>query len=348
MRKEVIKSKKLRYNFGFPFDMALKDLDEKLKEIYGFPLLNFAYVIADVLAEDTIFIKTIGGRSYKSMKSEIERLQHIKSDLIKNLERHFTKYLPSIYDQKFKNLNSKNKEAFFLVGFKLKPFFDTLNRFIRPLEKRMKVLENIPLSFFRLPDRTKTPTTFSYANQISFLWSLKISSLHKEEPIHQIKSRRDLFNVAFPEKLKIHWTKIIDLINWFNQKLKKATYKKKLYFHRKEDEITGHPKVLKNQFEAIRGQYITLILIESFYKYFPSTSNAFWLDETIDIYSSPKGKPIIAIKFYKNKIKTIFKDMDKLSVRETSFEKGKPISVFRDYVYEEEQPDRKNLLLEIS
>ena len=326
------------------FDEDQEKLSRLLKKRYGYPLLNFANVIADVLADDTIFTKTIGGRGYKSIKTELDSLKQIKMNLFKSLEKHFSLYMPKIYDKEFQRLNDDLKEQFFSIGFKLKPFLDELAVFINPLERLIGPYKNKP-ELISWPDKTKSSRAFSCVNQISFIWAqIMFSGCLRKTPdsIPNIKE----FVTKYPLKFQIHWGKISNLLLWFHEHLRNASYFKKLFFGNKA-EFTGNLAILKNQYENIKKKYIWLLMISRLYSYFPPTKIPLIPEGKWDFSSEPKGKPIISVVFYNKKIEKIIKDNEKLLVKEISFIKGKPYSIIREYVQADKKEDKNKLLLRI-
>lgn len=306
------------------------ELNEKLIEKYGFPLLNFASVISDVIAEHSIFRKTINGKRVSDIKREIEELSKIKQGVIDKLKAYFFKYYPPDFYKSLIKINPEQRKIFFISEFKLMPFFDSINKLIKSLKALENALKFKPDSTMVLwPDFKGEKRSFSFANQISFFWVSVIR-----------------------DKNGIHWQSILDLISWFLENLEDSTYESKLDFpHGKEEkEIGGNIDVLKNQYQKIKIQYFFPIILSYKYIHFPikRANPLFPMGSEIDLNDPLKGRmPVISIKFYKNKIKTIFKENNNLKVRETVFEKNKPTSEIRNYHQEEEKLEGENLLLEI-
>lgn len=314
----------MRYKFEIRSDMEKDELSKELEDNYGYPLLNFAYVIAEVLAENTVFIKTIDGRKISDIKKDVNDLKKIKQKLIKSLDDYCDKYYkPYNYYSLIKN-NPEFKKVLYSSAFKLEAFFGIIDEDIKQKKERINEYVRKPTFPFPWPDSTKSSRAISYANQVSFLWS---SSLHKGD---------------------IHWRNICDLILWFLEYLKDSIYGPKLFFKRKE-EITGYPKVLKNQYRRIKLLYMFPLMISSQYIHFPiEVEKPVYPKEQIFFSDPKKACLVISVEFYKKKIKTIFKEENKLKVKETIFKQGKPYSKIRDYEEREEQEDADNLLLDIS
>ena len=323
----------MRYKFEIKFDMDKDELNQRLKENYGYSLINFAYVIADVLAEDTIFNKTISGRKLSDIKEEIETLKKIKRIVIKSLDNYFIKY----YDPDFPHSKIENypelKEMLYGYNFKLEQFFNYVDNLIKPKKEIIDMHDKeVP---FPWPGKSKYTRPFSNANQISLLWSRAMRS-----------------PVLNKKKFHIQWANICNLISWFIESLEGSSYVSKLYFRRKE-EIAGYPKVLKNLYRKIINVYGIPLVISEMYIYFPYGDRKPLIPcEKTDFSDSiAKGYPVTSIKFYENNIKTIFKKNGKLIVRETLIEKSKVYKYYsqeQNYDEDEEHKDVDKLLLNIS
>jgi len=304
------------------------ELDKKLKEFYRYSLLNFAFVIADVLAENSVFSPTYPfGKKKSDIEREIADIGKIKSGIIKQVEEYFLKFYSPDKVRVLSNLNPEKMEKFYISWFKLEPLFNDIDNTIKKLEEIVNFRDVYPYetsqpvitraiinqAFWPYFGRHRRP--FSSANQISFLLA----------PVMR-------------DKNGIHWINICDLIYWFIEYLKVSTHVSRLYFRRKEEK-TGHPKVLKNQYRGIKNPYPTLISISSD-QYFPHKNNR---PEKPYFFSNP----VISVKFYDNKIKTIYRRNDKLQVRESRFEHDKENNVIREYEKDGENETRE-LLMEIA
>lgn len=305
-------------------ESSQEELEKDLKEYYGPSLVNFAYVIADVLAEETIFTKKVYGRKISDIKKEREDLISIKEELLKSLKSYTAKYFhPDLFKTQ-KKTSFKIQNEFYINEFRLKPFFNWIDECIKKLEKMMNIFEQKPDSgFIPWPDFKPDKRPFSYANQIAFLWS---SALY--------------------DKNGIHWANICNLISWFLECLEDTSYKEKLYFGRK-DEISGYPRVVKNQYQKIKKSYSFFMLLASCLIYFPFKKEKPLYPKATGIYKLGEGYQVISVKFYKRKIKTIFDEDGKLKTRETLLEKDKYHSIIRVYDQDEEDSEGDKLLLEV-
>ncbi len=312
------------------------ELDKKLEEYYGYPLLNFAFVIADVFAENSVFNPTFPfGKKRSDIKREIAELGEIKSEIIKLVEKYFLKFYSPDSVRVLSKLNPEKIEKFYISWFKLKPSFNNIDDSIKRLEE-MYNLRNIhpPVATQSLvtdavitqalitqgfwPFFKKHRRSFSIANQVSFLWS----------PVLR-------------DKNWIHWGNICNLICWFLENLEGSTYESKLDFpHGKEEEaIGGNINVLKNQYRRIKKPYSTLISTSSD-QYFPHKNNR---PEKPYLFSNP----VISVKFYHNKIKAIYKEKDILKVRQTLLKPDRKEHEIREYKKDEEKKETSCQLLEI-
>lgn len=323
----------MRYKFHIENDMEQDELDKKLKEFYRYSLLNFAFVIADVLAENSVFGPTYPfGKKRSDIKREIAEIGEIKSGIIKLLEKYFLKFYSPDSVRVLSKLNPEKMEKFYISWFKLKPLFNDIDDSIKRLEEMFNLRNIHPpvLSQSLVTDAVITQAiitqcfwpffkkhrrSFSIANQVSFL----LASVMRD-------------------KYGIHWRNICDLIYWFMEYLEGSTYVSRLYFRRKKEK-TGSPKVLKNQYKGIKKPYSTLISTSSG-QYFPHKNNR---PEKPYLFSNP----VISVKFYYNKIKTIYKENDKLKVRQSLLEPDKKEHEIREYEKEEEKKEVSKCVLEI-
>jgi len=130
------------------------------------------------------------------------------------------------------------------------------------------------------------------------------------------------------------WKDISNLIFWFLENLKGSSYESILDF----PQQGGNTTVLKNQYQKIKHPFC---YSSSSYRYFPEKNNG---PEKPYLFSNP----VISVKFYKNKIKTIYRENDKLKVRESLFENDKENNVIREYEKDEEKNESSKLLMEIA
>lgn len=309
----------MRYRFRIKFDMDQDELSNKLKENYRFPLLNFAFVISDVLAENSIFSPTfLFGKKISDIKREIAELKETKSEIKKLVENYLFKFYFPYSAKVLRELSPEKLEKLYISEFKLKPFFNNIDDSIKELEKKINIRKIDPVANITLwPFFRKHRRSFSFTNQISFLWASVLR-----------------------EKNGIHWANICDLLNWFYEHLEDSTYKSKLCFLRKEkDEKVGYPKVLKNQYRRIKKSYRYQLASSSNHHYFPHKNKP----EKPYLFSNP----VISIKFYHNKIKTIYKEKNKLKVRETLFEHSRKKHEIREYEKDEEKKEISKWVWEI-
>lgn len=128
----------MRYKFWIKKDEDKDRLDNDLKREYKFRLLNFASVVADVLAENTIFCKKIGGKKKSEITDEIEKLERIKQKLLEELTDYFFYYrlknYPEFITKELKESADKEGPKFYISIFKLEPFFSEVNNHIEELK----------------------------------------------------------------------------------------------------------------------------------------------------------------------------------------------------------------------
>ncbi|GEM_PF-6007646 len=306
------------------------ELDKKLKEFYRYSLLNFAFVIADVLAGNSVFSHTHPfGKKKSEFENEIKELGEIKAEIIKRVEKYIRKFYSPDSVRVLSNLNPEKREKFYISRFKLKPPFNYIDDTIKGLEEIVNFRDVYPYetsqpvitqalitqAYWPFFGRYRRP--FSSANQVSFL----LASVMKD-------------------KNGIHWKNICNFICWFLANLDGSFYESKLDFpHGKgEDSIGGNTIVLKNQYQKIKGLFC---YSKSSDEYFPQKDNRPQKPYLI-------SNPVISVKFYKNKIKTIYRENDKLKVRESLFENDKENNVIREYEKDEEKNESSKPLMEIA
>lgn len=324
----------MRYNFSIIKDEYKERLDSILKREYEFRLLNFASVVADVLAENTIFSKKIGGKEKSEIRNEIKKLEGIKQKLLKELTDYFFHYhlknCPEFIIKELKESVDEKGPKFYISIFKLESFFSELDSRIEELKEALALYQYNPeflKEIIPFPICEGYPRPINYTNQICFLWA---------------------FAMRDKDGRSVSWEKASELIDWFIYHLKFSEY---------VDNIKPIPRgkyskeieSLKTFFRRIKRKFPTLLKITGNRDYFPN-----WASKAQKPFFLKKVKngglrvfPVVAIKFYKNKIKTIFKENNNLKVRETVFEKNKFTSEIRDYYQKEEKLDGENLLLEI-
>jgi len=331
------------------------ELDKKLKKLYKYSLLNFAFVIADVLAGTSVFSSTYPfGKKKSEFENEIKELGKIKSKIIKIVEEYISKFYSSDIVRDLSNLNPEEMEKFYISQFKLKPPFNYIDNTIKKLEEIVNSRNvNLKTTSQQLINRAiinqkfgpsfgKHRRPFNFTDQVikkaiinQAFWRFFIRHRRSFSPANQVSF---LLAPVMKDKNIIHWENIINLICWFLRKLYGSSYESILNF----THDGGDPTVLKNQYRRIKSLYSTLISISSD-KYFPHKNNRpekpyFFLN------------PVISVKFYKNKIKTIYRENDKLKVRESLFENHKEKNVIREYEKDEEKNESSKfkLLMEIS
>lgn len=304
--------------------MKAEILDEELRRHYNYPLINFAYVFADVIADDTVFSKTVGGRRISEVAREKKALTNLRKDIVRILKSYSSGFLPD----EIKRILQKNElilEKLIIMQFDAFPFIKNIDARIAALDRILNIYQKKPEdSFFPWPIKTST-RQFNPANQISFLCAQSIRGNNG-----------------------IHWVNICDLITWFARRLRTAKYKTKLHFGREdEDEISGYPKVLKNQYVRIKNDYLLILFLSAELLYFPHVSKRplFHTIETIDLDNPSKGFPILTIEFYKDRVRTVYKEPNNLKLRETIFKKKESLIEIKNLDEGEKEPGK--LLLQI-
>ena len=292
-----------------------------MEEHYGFSLINFANVIADVLAERTIFSQSRYCKSvYNKLQREMDALNDVKKLLLRKLKKYLSIFLENRETKDGIQLDQLSDDEI-VDYFGLREFFNRIDCIKKNPEE-----ENI---FSRLL------VTSSYHKEL-FLKSRK--------PITPINQLVNFFAmVIFKPKIliepdgrvtrastKIDWEDISTLLTWFYQKLEKSVYGKKLSFQRKHD-FSGWPDTLKVQYSKIGKNYRPALIGYCINDYFPKE----------------KGPSIISIAFYRKRIKKIFQGDQGLIVLEYIFGEGRPLEIKREYSAEKDNRDEKGRILVI-
>ena len=299
------------------------ELDKELKEFYRYSLLNFAFVIADVLAGNSVFSPTHPfGKKKSEFEREIAELGEIKSEIIKLVEKYIRKFYSPDSVRVLRNLNPEMLKELYILYFKPKLLFNAIDNTIKELEEIVNFRDVYPYK------TSKPVITQAIINQA--FWPYFRRHRRPFSPANQVSF---LFSPVMKDQNGIHWINICDLICWFLEKLYSSSYESILNF---TDEVCD-PPVLKNQYQKIKGFFS---YSRASYEYFPKKNNR---PQKPYLFSNP----VISVKFYKNKIKTIYRENDKLKVRESFFENDKEYNVIREYEKDEENETRE-LLIEIS
>ena len=327
------------------------ELDKKLKKLYKYSLLNFAFVIADVLAGNSVFSSTYPfGKKKSKFENEIKELGKIKSKIIKLVEEYIRKFYSSNIVRDLSNLNPEEMEKFYISQFKLKPPFNYIDNTIKKLEEIVNARNVHPNETSQQlinraiinqkfgPSFGKHRRPFNFTDQVikkaiinQAFWRFFIRHSRSFKPANQVSF---LLAPVMQDENIIHWENICNLICWFLAKLYRSSYESILKFTHEG----GDPKVLKNQYRRIKGFFC---YSSASYEYFPKKNNE---PEKPCFLSNP----VISVKFYDNKIKTIYKENDKLKVRESRFEHDEEENVIKEYEKDEEENESSNLLMEIA
>lgn len=118
------------------------DLDKSLKKDWGYGLLNFAHVLAEVLIESALGDYQFGKKS--SIDSLIAKSEKIKKDTIDGLRGYLIEYLllDPVAFPKFKRMKAKKEEENYIKRkFKLKHLYDMLDALNAPLKDSIESME---------------------------------------------------------------------------------------------------------------------------------------------------------------------------------------------------------------
>ena len=266
------------------------------KEGFIFGPLNYAAVIADVLAECSILSKKPNQLRYgmadaKKLTSAIAELRNSCLALAKN---------------KIARLHPD-------TGSELLACCLGLEQARKKLKERTEFLAGF------LPQLEPRPHSIKMINQIALLWA------------------RGFVDISG----RILWEEACELFYWFIK-----------YF---ENEI--HYSELNSQdFDIDSMKKLFARLDKKYYLLFQSTSKCYYFPtgprppniRVVFTEANEKAFPIISIEFYSNKIMTYFESKKGILARETSFREGGPVSTLFLNEPLKEQPEKENMLLEIS
>jgi len=315
--------KKLKILDEFDNFIPQYELDKQLQEYYGYSLLNFAFVVADVLDGITLFNKILDGRKISDIKKEIKGLEKIKQKVLVYLESHIKKH----YQFDIPNdLSNEVIKILLIKHLNLEPFFSTIDNLSEGLNSMLSEFKPLFKRDPQKPEFLPYSQSISCAYQISFLWAFVMCNKY------------------------VHWLDIQNLLGWFLYHLDGSAYEKKIEFPREKDgrKIGGNIEVMKNQYIDFKNTYGFPSLFYCL-TYFPRrTLRPFFSKVGVKDFEDPKEhSPVISIIFYEDKIRTIFDEDGKLKARETIFEKKQCRSIIRDYRQEEEKSEKDKLLLEV-
>jgi len=269
--------------------MSPEEVNELLKKHYGFPLLRFANIVVDVFSKISFFPKGFGGVKRKDLHKQKDELYQIKRTLIDKLDRYHREYVVSRYPKYYASIMKKkieaDREAYYGSEYHLQDFIkrvdfsiDIWNEFFELVDQNKKN----PKRKINLPYFGEKLRDISDVRQIFILFSLMIKSAEANE----YRSR------AF-----VHWEKIVELIAWFEKKLRKCSYGIRLNINGLSD-IQSIKYFCRKKTKIFRTEFDDQMIPRYFYT---STTRCLGLN-------------LIKIVFYKDRIKTVFRDDNKIEV----------------------------------
>lgn len=310
-----------------------EDLNHKLLECYGFPLLNFAFIIADVLIGNSVFSdKFYFGRNIKSIRKGTNELKELKERVFDILEDYSLNYEHPLVSNILKKQSDEVLKAIIIENFNLKSFLQKLESRIQQSEFILNIRKTHPVEsrIFWPIFKKNRKLDLGKNNQVAFLWAQAIN------------------------KGGAHWQNISNLFAWFLEFLEESNYAKYLHFKRvrkdedwigfeeneKEDEISPNYKVLKVRYSQIKKEYRYLLESTSKLLYFRKKNEK--PEKPICFFH-----PVISVEFYKNKIRTIYQVGDNLSSRDVTFQDNIIEQEIKEYDEKIEQKEMDGLLLKV-
>jgi hypothetical protein len=305
---------------------------------FGYRLINFANVIADVLAENTIFSYV---RQYssvvKKIRREIDALKSIKIVLLQKLRKYFVILQDNRAVAEIIHIDQISDDEI-IDNFGLRAFHDEIGSKILEREEEISKIMPLVTSSYHRDLFLKSRKPITPVNQLVYFFSMV---MFKPDILFEPDGR------VTRATYKVKWEDMITLLTWFGGKLNKSVYVKKLYFKRKDD-ISGWPDTLKVQYSRIGKKFRPALIKYCTNYYFPKGATPFLLDNYSNDNVMHAPWPIMSVVFYRNRIIKKVKGDNGLKVLEYRFDKGKPKEIFRGSSQEIGDNDKKGKILEIN
>lgn len=315
------------------YDEDSEELNTKLLKNYGFPLLNFAFIIADVLVGNSVFSdKFYFGSNIKSIHEGTNKLKELRKNILDTLEDYSLNYEHPLVSNVLNKQSDDVRKNFIVDSFNLKPFLQKLDSTIQQSEFILNIRKAHPAANRILWPifKKNRKQDLGKNNQIAFLWAQAIM------------------------KDGVHWKTICNLFDWFMEVLEESNYAEYLHFKRvrkpedfigekdniEENEVSPNYYVLKSRYSQIKKKYRDLL---------ESTSRILYFSKKDGKPESPRCffHPVISVEFYKNKIRTIYRVGDNLSSRDVTFQDNIIEQEIKEYDEKIEQKEMDGLLLKV-
>ncbi len=203
-----------------------KEIDEFLKERYGYGMWNFIYSLFWVAA---LYNLDNLREEIKLLKDKVNKLKSAKTKLIENIDQFLmdTDILKGIkkgYPELEIKWTPKNREKFITSNFNLDQFFKIVDDRIEKINQRIKFFEIY--SIFSAKKLRITPRNF-----IILVWSHVMIKSEKEDDI-DFKNISLLLNWL---SLNKNWSSLFKSTKSVSQKTPELTYNKYIKFSKNKD-----------------------------------------------------------------------------------------------------------------
>ena len=347
----------MRYKYRISTDENQKDVENFLKMDYSFPLLNFALVVADVLAEKSDLSLQGGLRKEEEISKELANVEQYKKTIQLQTKDVAEKYIIPKYPRIIqKEIRAKVDSD----GIRsLAPILVILENRIEELKdelKNQKELEKVPIAIresLPLALHIGKKSELSYTNQISFLWASVLRDKGPKSVWRKVNKISIKSNSIKPKESqginrKIHWLIISDLIEWFRVHLCEEYYQRNIK-QIARDKWSGQIDSLKRFYRRkIREGNELLLKSSSLMTYFPEWGG---IQHNPNLFAQDADGlrrlfPVVEIKFYPEKMLTVFQMDNVIKARETFFQEDDPKSIIRDYERNEKETSKPLLCVE--
>lgn len=315
----------MRYISPYLYDMDQSEIDTQLKQDFRYPLLNYGFVIVNVLDGLTVFSKAVRGKKISDFINERDDLKKIRNNILKIMGRHSKKHQTEDVLKLYEKMSPPTQKLFLIEAFDMGSFFKLTNERIELCQTIIDKLKPPLRKVFKNPEFLPLFQPISNVNQIIYLWA-----------------------EVMQKSGDIHWQDIINVHAWFIDSLEGAHYLRELDYptRKKEIGVGGNINVLKNGYKSFKYTYGVNTFLYRL-NYFPfDAKRPYFLNPNADNSLTSDGQfPIKSVRFYEDRVKTIFKDDRKIKVRETIFEHNKSTTSSRDY--KKNYKEKSKLLLSI-
>ena len=183
-----------------------KEIDEFLKEKYGYGLWEFSHSLYTIVH---LYGLRDLKKEIKTLQEKINKYTSAKRKLIENIDQFLIdtdiwKVMKKIHPDENIKWTTNHRKKFIMKHFSLNPYFDTVNELIESIKRRIKYLEIVGYKgiILRIEPR----------NLIILVWSFAMKKGEKEEDI-DFKNIQILLNLFSERKGWRNYFKKTELIS---------------------------------------------------------------------------------------------------------------------------------------